>query len=87
MNATIAHKIKLEASRGEGRHREGDKKSRQDKGHTREESAGNTKNKLRDIERTMSQARHPRHTCHVAPVILKIPSKMHISHSAITHIA
>jgi len=52
MNATIEHEIKLEASRGEGRHREGDKKSRRDKGQTREESAGNTKNKLRDIERT-----------------------------------
>ena len=52
MNATIEHEIKLEASRGEEKHREGDKKSRQDKGHTREESAGNTKNKLRDIERT-----------------------------------
>ena len=52
MKATIEHEIKLEASRGEGRHREGDKKSRRDKGQTREESAGNTKNKLRDIERT-----------------------------------
>ena len=29
MNATIEHGVKLVASRGEGRHREGDKKSRQ----------------------------------------------------------
>jgi hypothetical protein len=36
MNATIEHEIKLEASRGEGRHREGDKKSRQGKNMRRE---------------------------------------------------
>jgi hypothetical protein len=51
MNATIEHEIKLEASRGEGRHTDRETR-RADKGQTREESAGNTKNKLREIERT-----------------------------------
>ena len=48
MNATIEHEIKLEASRGEGRHTEGEKKSRQGTNTRRER----VKSKLREIERT-----------------------------------
>jgi hypothetical protein len=36
MKATIEHEIKLEASRGEERHREGDKNSRQETNARRE---------------------------------------------------
>jgi hypothetical protein len=49
MNATIENKIKLKTSRGGKGQRE---KRRADKGKKGEESAGNTKNKLREIERT-----------------------------------